>query len=102
MIKFIVKMLLFNVCFQLDNNKEWLEKNEESLKEKGDDDEFFIFLEISSKIMFVICQLLYEKELKQVQDTNYDEVSDRFKVEPCNPLVYSYSIRKRRQIFQKE
>lgn len=31
MIKFIVKMLLFNVCFQLDNNRDWLILHEEEL-----------------------------------------------------------------------
>jgi hypothetical protein len=34
MIKFIVKMLLFNVCFQLDNNRDWLDLHEEELKNK--------------------------------------------------------------------
>ena len=60
-----------------------------------------MFLEISSKIIFVICQQLYEKVLEG-QVSNYAEVSDRFKIEPCNPLVYSYSIRKRRELFKKE
>ena len=38
MIKIIVKMLIFNVCIQLDNNREWLEEHEEELKKEGDMD----------------------------------------------------------------
>ena len=60
MIKFIVKLLIFNVGLQLDNNRDWLDVNEEDLNNKGDKDEIFIFLEISIKMIYVICQFLYE------------------------------------------
>jgi hypothetical protein len=44
MTKFIIKMLLFNVCLQLDNNKEWFEKYEKEFKDQDDIEEVFILL----------------------------------------------------------
>lgn len=44
---------------------------------------------------------MYEKSLEG-QETNYDDVAEQFKIEPCNPLVYNYSIRKRRQLFKSD
>lgn len=76
MTKFIIKLLLFNVCFQLDNNKEWFEMHEEELKDQEDLDEIFIMLEISSKILFIYCQNMYEAELQNMEDhdPNYNEL----------------------------
>jgi hypothetical protein len=44
---------------------------------------------------------MYEGSLTD-QETNYGEISDRFQIEPCNPLVYSHSIKKRRELFKNE
>lgn len=43
-IKILVKLLIFNVCLQLDNNKEWFEINEKIIEEEENMDEIFIFL----------------------------------------------------------
>lgn len=69
-IKILVKLLIYNVCLQLDNNKEWFEMNEEVIENEDKMDEIFIFLEISTKILFIICQNLYEKAIIN-KDTNY-------------------------------
>lgn len=71
MTKFIIKLLVFNICLQLDNNKEWFEMYEQELKDKEDIEELFILLEISSKILFILCQNMYEASLED-HDPNYD------------------------------
>lgn len=68
---------------------------------REDTDEVFAFLEISSKILYILCQKMYENALNG-HLTNYGQMSDKFQIEPCNPLVYSFSIKKRRELFQNE
>lgn len=52
-------------------------------------------LEVATKILFIVCQNLYEASL-ETHVTNYDEVENKFQIEPCNPLVYAYTIKTRR------
>lgn len=36
------------------------------------------------------------------KQTNYAEVSEHFKIKPCNPLVYAHTIKQRRELFKSK
>ena len=71
MVKLVVKFLLYNVCLQLDNNKEWSEECKSSLSIQTESEgELFVFVEIAAKVLFVMCQQQYEDQA-EMGETNY-------------------------------